>query len=176
MACGLAYLRPDRKLHGGLMELSARENLTLSDLSPFWKRLRLSRTAEVAEAAVWFERLGVRPSGGHDGALSTFSGGNQRRVLFGKWLRRSPKVFLLDEPTQGVDVGAKAELHRLLLSAAEAGAAVVVSSSDVDELAALCHRALVLRDGRIVAELTGANVSVGSITRECLGTARKVVA
>ena len=176
MACGLAYLPSDRKVHGGLMELSARENLTLADLSPFWKRFRLSRTAEVAEAGVWFERLGVRPSGGHDRALSTFSGGNQQKVLFGKWLRRRPKVFLLDEPTQGVDVGAKAELHRQLLSAAEAGAAVVVSSSDVDELAALCHRVLVLRDGRVVADLTGPNVSVGSITRECLGTARKVVA
>lgn len=176
MARGIAYLPPDRKVHGGLMTMSARENLTLTDLSPFWKRLHLNRRVEVTEAKHWFERLAVRPSGGHDKTLGTFSGGNQQKVLFGKWLRRSPQVFLLDEPTQGVDVGAKAELHRQLLSAAEAGAAVIVSSSDVDELAALCHRVLVLRDGQIVADLTGSDVSIVSITRECLGTSRKVVA
>lgn len=176
MRRGLAYLPPDRKVHGGLMELSARENLTLSDLAPFWKGLRLRRSAEIVEAKHWFEHLAVRPSGGYDKALSTFSGGNQQKVLFGKWLRRNPKVFLLDEPTQGVDVGAKAELHRQLLAAADAGSAVIVSSSDVDELAALCHRVLVLRDGEVVADMTGSDVSVLTITRECLGTSRKVVA
>jgi ribose transport system ATP-binding protein len=176
MRRGIAYLPPDRKVHGGLMEQSARENLTLTDLAPFWKRLRLRRSGEVAEVQAWFDRLEVRPRGGHDKALSTFSGGNQQKVLFGKWLRRSPKVFLLDEPTQGVDVGAKAELHRQLLGAAEAGSAVIVSSSDVDELTALCHRVVVLRDGEIVADLTGPDVSILTITRECLGTTRKVVA
>lgn len=176
MVCGMAYLPADRKLHGGLMELSARENLTLSDLQPFWRRLRLRRSEEAAEARHWFARLAVRPSGGQDRPLSTFSGDNQQKILFGKWLRRKPKVFLLDEPTQGVDVGAKAELHRQLLDAADAGSTVVISSSDVDELAALCHRVIVLRDGEVVADLTGKDVSIPTITRECLGASRKVVA
>jgi ribose transport system ATP-binding protein len=175
MRAGLAYLPPDRKIHGGLMDFSARENLTIANLKPFWRRLRLHRRPEVAETRTWFERLSVR-GGGHDKTLATFSGGNQQKVLFGKWLRRGPKVFLLDEPTQGVDVGAKAELHRQLLAAAEEGAVIVVSSSDVDELTALCHRVVVLRGGHVVDDLTGKDVSVSSITRECLGTSRKVTA
>ena len=97
-------------------------------------------------------------------------------MLFGKWLRRTPAVFLLDEPTQGVDVGAKAELHRQLLDAAEQGAAILVSSSDVDELAALCRWVYVLRDGQIVTQLTGSRVTVANISRECLGAEGEVVA
>lgn len=176
MSAGMAYLPADRKVHGAFMDFTARENLTMADLSPFWLRLRLRRGLEVAASQQWFQRLAVRPSGGHERPLSAFSGGNQQKVLFGKWLRRNPKVFLLDEPTQGVDVGAKGELHRQLLAAAEEGAAVIVSSSDVDELAALCHRVVVLRDGRVVADLAGDDVSVVSITRACLDAHRKVVA
>ncbi|MCW2761476.1 MAG: Monosaccharide-transporting ATPase [Marmoricola sp.] len=174
MKAGVAYLPPDRKALGGFMDFTARENLTLCDLSPFWGRLHLHRRREVAEARDWFERLEVRPAGGHNQLLATFSGGNQQKVLFGKWLRRHPKVLLLDEPTQGVDVGAKAGLHRLLLGAAEGGAVVVVSSSDVDELAALCHRVIVLRDGQVAADLSGGAVSVANIARECLGADNKV--
>jgi ribose transport system ATP-binding protein len=169
MSLGMAYLRPDRKNLGGIMEFSARENLSLSDLSPFWRGLRLSRRAERGETREWFERLSVRPSGAVEDRLMTFSGGNQQKVLFGKWLRREPTIFLLDEPTEGVDVGAKAQLHRRLLDAAENGAGVLVSSSDIDELAALCRRVLVLRDGKIVSQLTGPQLTVANIGRECLG-------
>ena len=107
----------------------------------------------------------VRPAGAVNEPLSIYSGGNQQKVLFGKWLSQRPKVFLLDEPTQGVDVGAKADLHRELVSAAQAGAAIVVSSSDLEELADLCDRVLVIVDGRISAELRGAELTEGNITR-----------
>ena len=176
MGVGMAYLPPDRKILGGIMEFTARENLSLSDLKPFWRGGRINRRAERKETNSWFDRLSVRPSGAVEQRLMAFSGGNQQKVLFGKWLRRVPRVFLLDEPTQGVDVGAKAELHRQLLDAAEQGAAILVSSSDVDELAALCRRVLVLRDGQIVAELAGSRLTVANIARECLGAEREVVA
>ncbi len=176
MAVGMAYLPPDRKTMGGFMGFSARENLTLCDLSPFWRQLRLHRKAEVCEVAEWFGQLEVRPCDGHERSLSTFSGGNQQKVLFGKWLRRAPEVLLLDEPTQGVDVGAKAGLHRHLITAAERGTAVIVSSSDIDELAALCHRVLVLRNSRLVADLSGSGVTVANIARESRGAEGKVVA
>ena len=97
--------------------------------------------------------------------LSIFSGGNQQKILFGKWLSQQPSVFLLDEPTQGVDVGAKADLHRELVTAAQNGAAVIVSSSDLEELADLCDRVLVIVDGKISAELVGAELTEGNITR-----------
>ncbi len=176
MRLGMAYLPPDRKVLGGIMEFSARENLTLSNLRPFWRGFRLRRRAERREVQSWFDRLSVRPSGAGEERLMTFSGGNQQKLLFGKWLRRNPAIFLLDEPTQGVDVGAKAELHRQLLTAAEHGAGVLVSSSDADELAALCRRVLVLREGRIVAYLSGTRLTVANIARECLGAEGEVVA
>jgi len=79
-------------------------------------------------------------------------------------------VFLLDEPTQGVDVAAKAALHKQLLNAAEAGAVVVVSSSDVDELVALCHKVIVMRDGKVAALMEGTDVTVQRVLAECMAT------
>ncbi len=162
---GIAYLAPDRKIGGGVMTMSARENLTLPDLGPFWKGGLLRRRAETSRTREWFQRLSVRPSDAVNEPLSIFSGGNQQKILFGKWLSQKPSVFLLDEPTQGVDVGAKADLHRELVTAAENGAAVVVSSSDLEELADVCDRVLVIVNGRISAELRGAELTEGNITR-----------
>jgi len=87
------------------------------------------------------------------------------QILFAKWLSRGPAVFLLDEPTQGVGVGAKADLHRELTAVAGQGAAVVISSSDLDELVELCDRVVVMGHGRIVAELSGAEANARTITR-----------
>jgi ribose transport system ATP-binding protein len=166
---GMAYVPPDRKLFAGIMTLSARENISLSDLRPFWKHGLLRRRAERAEVRRWFERLSIRPLA-LDAPLATFSGGNQQKILIAKWLRRDPVVLLLDEPTQGVDIAAKAQLHHEILAAAQAGCAVVLSSSDLDEIAALCHRVLVLRHGRLVAHLTGESVTVQDVTRAVLGS------
>ena len=138
------------------MNMTARENLTMPNLRPFWKGLLLRKKLELSRTAEWFERLGVRPAGTFDEPLGIFSGGNQQKILFGKWLSQRPAVFLLDEPTQGVDVGAKADLHRELRQAANDGAAVVLSSSDLEELADLCGRVVVLVEGRITAELSAA--------------------
>lgn len=168
---GVAYMAPDRKTGGSVMTMSARENLTLPNLKPFWKGGILRRSGEKEATKAWFERLSVRPANATDEPLSIFSGGNQQKILFGKWLSQQPKVFLLDEPTQGVDVGAKADLHRELVTAAEGGAAVVVSSSDLEELADLCDRVLVIVDGKISAQLEGAGLTEGSITRSFMPVA-----
>jgi ribose transport system ATP-binding protein len=172
---GVAYLAPDRKTSGAVMNMTARENLTMPNLRPFWKSLLLRRKLELARTAEWFNRLGVRPAGAFDEPFGIFSGGNQQKVLFGKWLSQEPSVFLLDEPTQGVDVGAKADLHRELRAAATDGAAIVISSSDLEELADLCSRVLVLVDGRIAAELIGADVTETAITRKFMPVAEAPV-
>jgi ribose transport system ATP-binding protein len=169
MGAGMAYLPPDRKISGGFMDFTARENISISNIRQFWKVLAINRKSEDSETVHWFGELGIRPKQAINLPLFGFSGGNQQKVLFGKWLSRGPKVLLLDEPTQGVDVGAKAELHRRLLKVAEDGAAVIISSSDVDELAAVCHRVYVMREGQIAVHLNGSAVTVGNITRECLG-------
>jgi ribose transport system ATP-binding protein len=172
---GVAYLAPDRKIGGGVMMMSARENLTLPDLKPFWKGGILRRAAEKARTKEWFERLSVRPANAVEEPLSIFSGGNQQKILFGKWLSQKPSVFLLDEPTQGVDVGAKADLHRELVGAAQDGAAVLISSSDLEELAELCDRVLVIVDGKISSVLEGVQLTEGQITRSFMPLAAEPV-
>jgi len=173
IAAGMAMVSADRRRHGGFMELSARENITITSLSPYWKRGRLREGLERAEAKRWFERLDIRPLGGYEQTLGTLSGGNQQKVLFGKWLRRGPQVLLVDEPTQGVDIGAKATLHRELLETARSGAAVLVSSSDTDELVALCNRIIVLRGGRVASEITGTAMTAQAVARECVGETKE---
>ena len=169
IAAGVALLPSDRPRQGGIMALSARENITLPQLRTLWGVHRLHRRREVAEARDWFKRLDVRPVDDVEKSLASFSGGNQQKVLFAKWLRCEPKVLLLDEPTQGVDIGAKAQIHRQVLAAVEAGAAAIVSSSDYDELVALCHRVLVVRGGVVVADLAGAALTVEAVAREAIG-------
>jgi ribose transport system ATP-binding protein len=166
---GVAYLPPDRKLLGGMMDLSARENLTLSDLAPFWHSLRLRRREETRETSVWFERLQIRPARATEAALTSFSGGNQQKILLAKWLRLSPRVLLVDEPTQGVDVAARTAVHHYLLETARRGAVVIVSSSDAEELTALCDRVLVFRGDSVVAELHGKEITVAAIARDAYG-------
>jgi ribose transport system ATP-binding protein len=135
-----------------------------------WRWPKISRRAERSETSTWFTRLNVRPATGIEQPLSSFSGGNQQKILFGKWLRLDPKVLLLDEPTQGVDIATKAALHKEILAAADAGACAVVSSSDAGELIAVCHRILVMRDGRIAATLIGKDRTMANLTRASLGS------
>ena len=165
---GVAFLPADRKRESGLMNLTVRENLTVSSLREFWRAPLLLRRRERAETRSWFERLGIQPAGGWELPMTALSGGNQQKVLVAKWLRLEPSVLLLDEPTQGVDVGAKAEIHHQILTAASSGAAVIVASTDIDELVAICHRILILRHGQIAAELTGTQMTIAAVTEQTL--------
>ena len=169
MAAGIGYLSPDRKLSGGFMNFTATENLTITNIRTFWRAGFLRQKDEARDARKWFERLQVSPVDGIRVILASFSGGNQQKLVLGKWLRISPKVLLLDEPTSGVDVGAKAELHRLILQESETNSVVVVSSSDVEELSSICDRVFIMRSGVIVAELTGEAVTETEINRSFHG-------
>jgi ribose transport system ATP-binding protein len=97
--------------------------------------------------------------------LGALSGGNAQKVLMAKWLNRRPGLLLLDEPTQGVDIGARAQLFRAVHSAAEQGAAVICASSDLEQLADLCNRVLVFGRGRVIAEVVGADISKDALAR-----------
>jgi ribose transport system ATP-binding protein len=146
-----------------------RENLTLPQLRTGrggWLSLRKER----ADAERWLDRLGVRPAGA-ERVFSTLSGGNQQKVVLARWMRCGARVLVLDEPTQGVDVGAKSMIYQSLTDAARSGAAVIVASSDNEELARLCDRVIVLRDGRAGPELYGAALTADAIARQSLATA-----
>jgi ribose transport system ATP-binding protein len=172
LAAGAAFLPGDQRHSGGIMSMTARENITITNLAPFWSGLVVRQRMERTETAEWFAKVGVRPSDGIENLLSTFSGGNQQKILFAKWMRRNPAVFLLDEPTEGVDVGAKRDLHLQLMEAAKNGMAVVLSSTDPEELEAICTRILVMRDGLLVAELTGQRINSSEITRAVMSGVR----
>jgi ribose transport system ATP-binding protein len=165
IAAGLAYLPADRRSHGILPSLTTRENLTVSDLRSVWRWPSIRGRLERAEVAAWFRRFSVRPADASERPMATLSGGNQQKVLLSRWLRRRPEVILLDEPTQGVDVGAKADIHRAILRAADDGAAVLIASSDIDELVALSHRVLIVRQGVVVAERGAAALDAPEVAR-----------
>jgi ribose transport system ATP-binding protein len=151
---GAGYVPSDRRRYGAVVTLNARENLTLPRLAPLRTRSgRIDGRSETNEANRWMTEVGVRPVDSADRSFSLFSGGNQQKIVIAKWLRNSPRVLLLEEPTQGVDVAAQASIHDLVARVAAGGAAVLVSSTDTKELVALCHRVLVLHDGVVAASL-----------------------
>jgi ribose transport system ATP-binding protein len=161
---GAAVLPSPRHLKG-IPELSIRENVTLADLRPLTRGWSLDLRRERREAADIVQRFDVK--GQPEQKLAELSGGNQQKVAVAKWLRIEPDLLVLDEPTQGVDVGAKAEILDLVATAAADGLAVVLCSSDIDDLEAVCSRVLVIRGGRVATELTGERINRKTITEEC---------
>lgn len=169
MRAGLALVPADRRAEGAVLEASLRENLSLTDLGRFTSRVgRLRRAAETKEAEGWIARLDVRPARS-DAIFGLLSGGNQQKIVLAKWLRRRPTVLLLDEPSQGVDVGAKAAIHALAREVAQEGACVVIASSDDAELCDTCDRVLVMRDGHFVGEIAGDRLTIEELGRLQLG-------
>ena len=165
--CGICYVPADRAAQALLPKAVVRENLTLVDLTPFWSTGVLHRRAERRDAATWVSKLDVRPAQ-TEKIVTELSGGNQQKVVMARWLRMQPAVLVLDEPTQGVDVGSKADIHRLVEEAAAAGAAVVVCSTDADELARLATEVVVLRRGRVAVRLAGSEITTEHIEQEQL--------
>lgn len=169
---GMGYVPANRHADGMIPVMSVRENLTLPRLRPLRGALyRMKSRAERDETRRWIATLDVRPPDA-ERKLAVFSGGNQQKVVLGKWLRTEPRVLLLDEPTQGVDVGAKVSIYNLIGQAAAAGAGVLVASSDTKELEHLCHRVLVFRDGAVVADVPGTQATEERLTREGLGISK----
>jgi ribose transport system ATP-binding protein len=171
---GISLVPADRHRQGLTLGMTVRENCTLTSLRPFLGPLgAILRRRELAEVREWIARLDLRPPDPNRVA-SSLSGGNQQKVVLSKWLRMRPRILLLDEPTHGVDVGAKAMIHELIVQAARAGAAAVIASSDDEELAAICDRVLVLRDGQVAAELKHEQVTLDALGRLALSSTRSL--
>jgi ABC-type sugar transport system ATPase subunit len=149
---GIAMVPEDRKRDGLLLLQTIRHNLNLPYLSLGGGWL-LKRTAEASRAGAMSERLAIRSSGVEQRAES-LSGGNQQKVVLGKWLINEPGILLLDDPTRGIDVGAKAGIYRLIDDLTTAGLGIVLVSSEMPELLALADRIIVLREGELSATLS----------------------
>jgi ABC-type sugar transport system ATPase subunit len=170
-ALGLGLVPEDRKRQGLVPGLTARENLTLPLLgAPALARGGfIRRGAERSLAAGLFQQVRLRPSAIEAPVLG-LSGGNQQKVVLARWLATGCRILLLDEPTRGVDVGAKAEVHALIDALAAEGTAVLLVSSELSELLALSHRILVLREGRLAGALARAEASEETVMRLMMGT------
>jgi simple sugar transport system ATP-binding protein/ribose transport system ATP-binding protein len=148
---GIALLPESRKDQGLLMQASIARNVTLPHPAEISTAGIVSRRAENARVRTLSEQLDVRAPSIHS-AVSTLSGGNQQKVLFAKWLMNEPRILLADEPTRGVDIGAKRAIYELINSLAASGMALIVVSSELEEVMGLAHRILVMRQGSIVGE------------------------
>ncbi|WP_240197027.1 sugar ABC transporter ATP-binding protein [Nonomuraea lactucae] len=152
MAAGLALVPEDRRQQGLVMDLSIERNVALTGLADVRRGPLISRAAEHARARDWAVRLRLKFARLSD-PVGVLSGGNQQKVVLAKWLARKPSVLIVDEPTRGIDVGTKAEVHRLLSELAVSGVAVLMVSSELPEVLGMADRVLVMHEGRLVAEL-----------------------
>jgi ribose transport system ATP-binding protein len=154
---GMAFVPANRRQAALLPTMAVRENLTVGYLRPVTRRHFLNSRAEQAETRVWMHDFHIAaPS--IEAPISLLSGGNQQKVILARAMRRSPEVLLLDEPTQGIDVGAKKQIYDLIRKASERGIAVIVASSDSEDLAEMCTRILVLSQGAVVETISGAAI------------------
>jgi ABC-type sugar transport system ATPase subunit len=160
----------DRKLQGLVLSESVLHNTSLPTLKRLSRMTWIFQARERRQARELFERLRVRAPG-LDSAVAGLSGGNQQKVVLAKWLAARPSILILDEPTRGVDVGAKAEIHALIGALAASGTAVLVISSELPEVLRLCERILVLREGRLVGELSRAEANQDALLRLMAGLA-----
>lgn len=164
---GIGLVPADRPVKGCIPMHSARENMTLPLLKPLTRFGVISRRREDHDIRAWMRRMEVRPPD-PERAVAQFSGGNAQKTVLAKWLRTNPSVLLLDEPTQGVDVGAKAAIYALLAEAAANGTALVLCTAEYEDLPEVCDRVLVLGDGHLAAELRGDSLTKQQITVHAL--------
>jgi ribose transport system ATP-binding protein len=162
---GVALVPANRQSAAVVPQANVRENLTLAQLHGLCRYFLVRRRAEQAEVGHWLSNMQVRPADG-EASIVTLSGGNQQKVLLARWLRTDPRVLILDEPTQGVDVGTKPEIYALLRHAAASGTAVIVCSTDSEELVELTDRVIVLSDGRVKTELQGSGLTLDRLNHE----------
>lgn len=164
IAAGLALVPEDRQHQGLVLPLSVGANLSMAILPELSRALLLNRKREAECVKRQMQNLQVRAEG-PEMTTSSLSGGNQQKVVLGKWLANQPNVLILDEPTRGVDIGAKAEIHQLIRELTDEGMGTLMVSSDLGELLALCDRIVVMCEGRVAGELEGASADEEAVMR-----------
>ncbi|MEO9650459.1 MAG: sugar ABC transporter ATP-binding protein [Roseobacter sp.] len=168
IAHGIVYVPEDRGKQGAVIGLPIFQNITLPMLGTVSKRGFLKLAAEFKLAREYSERLDLRAAS-LDQDVGSLSGGNQQKVVIAKWLATRPQVIILDEPTKGVDIGSKAAVHEFMAELASQGLSVIMVSSEIPEIIGMSDRVIVMRDGRIEAELSGEDLTPETLVRHAAG-------
>ncbi len=155
---GFALLTEERRANGIFGNLDIRENTTISSLDKHLKLFLLSDRSRAKDTKEMIDTLQVKTAS-QDTQIKNLSGGNQQKVIFGRWLLTEPRILMLDEPTRGIDIGAKSEIYKLILSLAEEGKSVIMLSGELPELLGLCDRILVMSGGRVAGEVDAAKTN-----------------
>jgi ABC-type sugar transport system ATPase subunit len=171
-ALGIAYVPEDRGHQGLIRPMMLRENVSLAVLERLVKNIFIDRSAEEALAKESIKKFAIRASGTEQ-VVNKLSGGNQQKVVLSKWLASEPRLLLMDEPTRGVDVGAKAEIHRLMGELVEQGLAILMISSELPEIMGMSDRILVMREGRLVAAFDRDEATQEMVAAAMMGTASR---
>jgi rhamnose transport system ATP-binding protein len=175
MAAGIGFVPEDRRQQGLVMPISIERNMALASLDRLRRFLLIPRFAERRFASEWAARLQLRYGRLSDPA-SSLSGGNQQKIVLAKWLARRPALLIVDEPTRGIDVGTKAEVHRLLSDLANEGIAILMISSELPEVLGMADRVIVLFEGRVAGEFDRSEASELSIMQAAAGLAGEAAA
>jgi ribose transport system ATP-binding protein len=165
---GIAFVTEDRKSQGLILELSVRENLSITTLDKISKNSLISSKTEISLADEMIEKLHVKTSG-REISVKSLSGGNQQKIVIGKWLGIHPKILILDEPTRGVDVGAKKEIYQLMNDLTKQGVSIIMVSSELPEILGMSDRILVIHEGKLAAELDKSEANQENIMQSATG-------
>jgi len=168
MAAGIGFVPEDRRQQGLVMDMSVQQNVALASLGNLRRGGLIRAGAERAMASDWAARLKIK-YGRLTDPVATLSGGNQQKVVLAKWLGRQPRLLIVDEPTRGIDVGTKAEVHQLLTDLARSGVAILMISSELPEVLGVSDRVLVMREGELVAEFSRDEASEEAIMTAAMG-------
>ena len=152
MDAGIAFVPENRVADAAFLDLTVYSNLSVSVIASYWQGLRMRERRMRRDGTSLMSDFGVKAAS-VAAPLNTLSGGNQQKVIMARWMRRTPRLLLLDEPTQGVDVGARADIYAIVRESVARGASALIVASDFEELAHVVDRAIVLRAGRVIAEV-----------------------
>ena len=171
IAAGLALVPEDRKTQGVILEMAVRDNISLASLRRDARGIFLNRKSAAALSAEMIREMRIKTPSDRQ-PVQFLSGGNQQKVVLGKWLALKPRLLLLDEPTRGIDVGAKQEIYRLMENLAKQGIAILFVSSEMEEILGMSDRAFVMHEGRIAGELTRGELSEEAVMSLATGESR----
>jgi ABC-type sugar transport system ATPase subunit len=168
-AAGIGFVPLDRKVNGLVLDMSVRSNITLSNWHVLARAGIFRRGLEMKNSRRWVDQLGIRMAGGIETHTRYLSGGNQQKVVLARWLEADVKVLLLNEPTWGVDVGARSDIYDLLEALAAQGLAILMVSSDIEEVLSVSHRILTIYKGRLTGEFTQAEATQEKLLHAAAG-------